>query len=454
MTREAPARRAGKRAAVVGLAFAAVVLMGRLPSLARLETWREESASAFAKGHRDRVIISDNGVIRLGHALKPLGRLDASRVWDLARGLEGDLYAATGDEGKVFRRDARDDSPWALVFDSPDSQALSLAVVPKGHTFVGTGPSGQVVDLTDPKHPGTRPHPGVQYVWDLAADPAGNLYAATGPSGQLWKRSVEGVWSLVFDSKHSHLLCVAVAPDGSVYAGSDGEGLVYKIAPGGKASVVYDAPQSEVRTLLVGLDGVVYAGTASEAGGGSGRGTLLFPGGSLTDATATRGSNSQNASTPPRPVQDTPPRPEPPKKEDARPRPPMNSGSGSASPRPVTAGDNAVYRIDHDGVVREVFRAKVLIFALALRDERLLIGTGPEGQIYEVRESGRESAPLARLDHGQILALVNEPGGGVFLGTGDPGSVLRLEPGHVPTGTIVSDVKDAKLISRFGAVSW
>src|SRR5205823_1034241 len=211
------------------------------------------------------------------------------------------------------------------------------------------GPSGQVVDVTDPKHPASRPSPGVQYVWDLASDPSGNLYAATGPTGQLWKRSAEGTWSLLYDSKHSHLLSVAVAPDGSVYAGSDGEGLVYEVAPGGKVSVLYDAPQSEVRTLLVARDGTVFAGTAAESGGGSGRGPTFFPGGGIPGGGfgGPRAELSAGSASP-RPAQEPPPRPDALKKDLGRPATPP--GGGSASPRPVTPGDNAVYRIEPDGV--------------------------------------------------------------------------------------------------------
>src|SRR5690242_6190431 len=104
MRQSAPTGRAARRAAVLGLTFAAALAAGRLPALARLETWREESASAFGKGRREGVVVSDNGLVRLGRALKPLGSLDAVRVWDLARGPHNELYAATGDVGKVFRR--------------------------------------------------------------------------------------------------------------------------------------------------------------------------------------------------------------------------------------------------------------------------------------------------------------------------------------------------------------
>jgi hypothetical protein len=40
------------------------------------------------------------------------------------------------------------------------------------------------------------------------------------------------------------------------------------------------------------------------------------------------------------------------------------------------------------------------------------------------------------------------------MGTGDPGSVVQLASGHVTAGTLVSDVHDTKLVSRFGALSW
>ena len=179
--------------------------------LAKLETWRQERASAFAKGHREHVVVSDSGRVRLGQALE--SPRDARRRPGLGPGRtpNGELYAATGDVGKVFRREGKDERLDRRL-RRKDTQALALAVLADGHVVVGTGPSGQVVDVTDPKHPGLAPDPGVQYIWDLATDPKGNLYAATGPTGQLWKRSADGKWSLLLDSKHSHLLCVAVGP--------------------------------------------------------------------------------------------------------------------------------------------------------------------------------------------------------------------------------------------------
>ncbi len=436
----------------VGLSIGLVAATLRTdPAWAKVETWRQEGPTAFAKCHREGVVISDNGRGRLGHAVAPVGSLSAGRVWDLARTREGVLLAATGDSGQVFRREPKVDAPWIVAFDSGDSQVLSLVVCPDGSQFAGTGPTGQVVNLLDPKHPASRPDPKVQYIWDLAADALGNLFAATGPTGQLWKRSRDGRWSLLYDSKATHLLCVALGPDGSVYAGSDGDGLIYRVGPDGKATILFDAPQAEIRTLLVAADGALYAGTAAEAGGSGGTRNSLFltrtdATGLLNGAVADRafGRGVEDTALTLAAFQDVP---------TSRPasRPPQG---GSASPRPITPGENAVYRLDADGVPREVLRVKALIHALAWNDDHLWVGTGPEGQLYEIRDRGHETAPVAKLDHGQILSLLAEPGGGILIGTGDPGSVLRLSSQYVASGNLISEVHDTKFVSRFGSMSW
>jgi hypothetical protein len=311
--------------------------------------------------------------------------------------------------------------------------------------------------LTEPAHPASRPDPKVQYIWDLACDAQGNLYAATGPLGQLWKRAANGKWSLLYKSKAAHLLCVAIGPDGSIYAGSDGEGLVYRVSRDGKATILFDAPQAEIRTLLWAADGALYAGTAAEAGGGSSTRSSLFltQGGTpqlLDGSLPDRGSGAPSRID--EEVSTAMAQPPPSAGARARQPAPRPSGGGSAAPKPISPGDNSVYRLDADGVPREVLRAKALVHALAWSDNRLLVGTGPDGQLFEVRDHGHESAPVAKLDNGQILALLSEPDGTIVLGTGDPGRVARLTPGYAAEGRLVSEVHDTKLVSRFGSLRW
>ena len=54
------------------------------------------------------------------------------------------------------------------------------------------------------------------------------------------------------------------------------------------------------------------------------------------------------------------------------------------------AKGNAVYRIDRDGFVTEVFRQEVMILSLIERNGTLLVGTGSDGEIYQVSPSAEE----------------------------------------------------------------
>src|SRR5262245_14006763 len=169
MRHPAPASRIALalRLACAGFMGLATAACWTVFAVAKVETWRQEGPTAFAKSHRQGVVISDTGRVRLGHAISPFAPLKADRVWDLARTGSGVVYAATGDAGKIFRREPGAKSEWSLVFDSSDSQALSVVACPDGTVYAGTGPSGNVVNLTDPKHPASRPDPKVQYIWDL-----------------------------------------------------------------------------------------------------------------------------------------------------------------------------------------------------------------------------------------------------------------------------------------------
>ena len=164
------------------------------PGRAKVETWRQEGPSAFAKCHREGVVISDNGRVRLGHARlarRVIGGRRGSGTWHGPP--TASLLAATGDSGKVFRREPQAGCAWTVALRRErHAGAVAGRRARMGRSSPAPGPNGQVVNLTDPKHPASRPDPKVQYIWDLAADPQGNLYAATGPNGQLWKRSTRG----------------------------------------------------------------------------------------------------------------------------------------------------------------------------------------------------------------------------------------------------------------------
>lgn len=134
------------------------------------------------------------------------------------------------------------------------------------------------------------------------------------------------------------------------------------------------------------------------------------------------------------------------------------------------AGGNAIYRIDHDGFVTEVFRVNLTIFTVVEHDGALLVATGGseaqaalpgmpgapagggggQGQIYQVRPDAEESVVVARVEPRQVTALLPAKDGNVYLGLANAGGVAAMSSGYADKGTFVSPVMDAGQISRFG----
>lgn len=126
-----------------------------------------------------------------------------------------------------------------------------------------------------------------------------------------------------------------------------------------------------------------------------------------------------------------------------------------AAGRPQSAGSppregNAVYRIDANGFVAEVFRESVMILKLIEVDGQLLVATGNEGQIYRVDPLADETTILADLEPQQVPSILRGRDGAVLLGTANPASLVRLADGFAESGHYTSPVMDATQISLWG----
>ncbi|MFO0867246.1 MAG: hypothetical protein U0744_21850, partial [Gemmataceae bacterium] len=291
------------------------------------------------------------------------------------------------------------------------------------------------------------------YVWSLVADPAsGAIFAGTGPKGTVYRIGADLKAEPFYVTKQDHVLSLAIAPGGGLYAGVDKEGLVYRIDTKNKGFVVYDASQSEVRALAVD-DDAIYAGTSSP-------GTRKPPTGfrpptlPISGTGTGTGGNTPSSKTPDAEPESTP------SKSKAATGPTGSfaaddgKGIGVSPPSSPGSSENSVYRIGKDGSIREIFREKAMVLRLLRLKDRLLVGTGMQGQLFEVNEETKEKAEIARLDHGQILSMLKRRDGSVVLGTGDPGKLYVLENRYAAKGTLTSEVLDAKLTSKWGTIHW
>jgi hypothetical protein len=215
---------------------------------------------------------------------------------------------------------------------------------------------------------------------------------------------------------------------------------------------LYQAAQSEIRALKVTAD-AIYVGTSSPTRrrGGSSSSGSSGGGSSLTaidkDTPATPAAVKKPVASGDGLSID---------KSGSSPSDGRESSKGSGAPAPSTpsTGENSVYRIGFDGSVREVFREKAMILSLLCKGDHFFVGTGMDGQLFEVDEKARERSEIARLDHGQILCLYPRADGSIVLGTGDPGKLYVLQDKFAAKGTLTSEVLDAKLISKWGSLRW
>jgi outer membrane protein assembly factor BamB len=412
---------------------------------AKVKTWQHHRPDDYDSADLSGVVVNSEGGVRLGRACRPLADLQATHAWSVVEDKSGQLYAVTGDEGKVYRI-AKDGS--AKVAWSCDPFTASLVADPRGDgVFVGTGTNATIarVDEQGGKILCELPE---SYIWALAIDAKGeNLYAATGPLGRIYRVTAAGKFSVFFETKQDHVLSLALADDGTLYAGTDKSGRVYRIDPKGKGFLLARLPQNEARTMLL-LGDDLYVGTSGGKRGSqttseketklSSKSEPIEPGKTDSVRASTTSETIQKLST----------------GKTASKTKSSAKGKPAAAPSKATVGENSVYRIGKDGMVREIFRMKGLVMCLANQREKLLVGTGMHGQLYEISPNSRLKVELAKLPHGQILGLCARKNGGVVLAAGDPGKLYTLEEGFVNKGTLSSEVLDAKSTARFGAIRW
>ncbi|MGL4551653.1 MAG: hypothetical protein ACRC33_10730, partial [Gemmataceae bacterium] len=364
-------------------ALLALALLVPILHAGKTKSWHHPRPAEPEKVKLEGVVSSSEGAVSLSRRLKVLAKLDATHVWALAEDKAGNLFAATGEEGKVFKVAAGGKVSVAATADG--SQVLSLATDGQA-VYAGTGPTGEVLRL-DAGGATTLCKLPAAYVWGLAVDPVGgDVFAATGPGGRIYRVTAKGKASVFHETKQDHVLCLAFGPDGVLYAGTDKTGRVVRIDAKGKGFVLHQAAQSEVRTLLV-TQKALFAGTSatkrrgSGAASGSGSGTARLDVPARTDAVAVSAESPARLAS---------------AKGVAKSKEPGKGTAASAVPA-AAVGENSVYRIAPDGPVREVFREKALVMGLAARAGGLLAGTGMAGQVFEIDEATREKTEVARL---------------------------------------------------------
>src|SRR6516164_11788285 len=133
-----------RRYSLIGVAIL-VLAVPASALAAKVKVWHHHSAAHYEKAQFKNAVISNEGVLRLSRQLKPLAALEATHVWDVVEDKSGNLFAATGDEGKIYK--VSPEGKVSVLFASDDSQILCLALASDGILYAGTGPGGLVLRI-------------------------------------------------------------------------------------------------------------------------------------------------------------------------------------------------------------------------------------------------------------------------------------------------------------------
>ena len=355
----------------------------------------------------ENVSIHGQGTVTLAPALAAKALDDAAAVWQTATDRSGNVYVATGNQGRLYRIRPRSLVPRPpspeLVFDSGPGEILALTSDASGTVYFGTTPDAKVYRI----RPGGKPEllcsTGESYIFSLLAAPTStSIYAATGEHGKLLRITPDGKATEIFTARQAHLTTLTwLVPGKELLVGTSPDGIVYRLSFAAGAarpdvSVLYDTPLNEVKAVAVDATGHVYIGANA---------------GDDTDSDSTK------------------------------------------------AG---VFFIDQSGIRRWLWTAPdSMVFSLALvplststsaSSSSLLVATGNKGMVYELDTLGRVSVRY-RLKETQALCLTPLKSG-LRLGTGNPGKLYEAGSTYADSGFITSGPHDCVNPALFGTLSF
>jgi sugar lactone lactonase YvrE len=423
--------------------------------LAGVETsfWQIGTFDEFLQGTLQNVSLSKEGELKLAPEAQTVFNPEEALALSMAADRQGNLYIGTGHLGRVFRVDSKQKG--SLFFTAEESDIFALACGPDGALYVGSSPEGKIYRVTPDGKSTVFYDPEAKYIWALAFDSKGNLYVGTGDQGRILKIDPAGKSEVFFDSKQTHIMCLTFDSKGNLLAGSVPNGLVYRIDPTGKAFVLYQDTLPEIHELAVDSKGRIYAAALGGAGGkGSQHLFAPQPGiqqtAPVTTVTVTAGAGevpgaSEAQQQPPRLAAATTP-------SLTRSAP---QASGLAVPQ-IPQGRGSLIQILPDYSAETLWSSnKESIFGLAVRDNQVLFSTDANGRIFDLTPSpdGQKLTLLTATQESLATRLMLR-GPDLYIATSNIGKLFRVGSAVGHEGSFESPVKDMKMVSRWGTLTW
>jgi sugar lactone lactonase YvrE len=397
--------------------------------------WQTATQADFLKGEVDQLSIDEHGRVTLGPELTRVHDAAAPFVWTMVPGADGAWFLGTGNDGKVIRVDRNGQA--SVFYDSTEMEVHALAVAPNGGLYVGTSPDGRVYRVDTNGQATTFFDPDDKYIWSLAVDRDGSVFVGTGDKGTVYKIAPDGKAQKFFATKTSHAVALSFDQNRQLLVGTGAPGRVFRVDPAGKGFLLLDTTYQEIHALRVDPKGVIYAAAQSGRAQGGSEPVTETP--AMTPPVTPSIPNVSTEITSIAVVD-------------------VGAAASSSSPASATRRSTmtgAVYRIQTDGLWDELWSAKDdAPYDVAIEsDGVLLVATGATGKLF--RLTGNPVSPvLVTRVPAQQATMIARSGDRTFIATANPGLLMAMAPTRATRGSYESDVKDARLVSTWGVVTW
>ncbi|MGE0704360.1 MAG: SMP-30/gluconolactonase/LRE family protein [Vicinamibacterales bacterium] len=401
--------------------------------------FRAGTQAEFLRGDLQQLAVDSRGELRLGLAMDLVYETSAPFVWSVLDAGDGAMLVGTGSEGRVFRVDAQGNA--SVFFDADELEVHAMTAAPDGGFFVATSPDGRIYKLDRTGAATVFFEPGQRYIWALAMDPSGNLIAATGEQSGIYRIAPDGTGAVFYQPPATHATALAFDQQGRLYVGTEAPGRVLRVDNEGRGFTLLDSPHTEISAMRFDANGTLYVAAVSGAGAAAS---------SPPPSTSTGGGGDTASGRAPIPVVTT--------EVTVVGVGSADSGAGTS---PSTQGGGqtargAVYRIAPDGLWDEIWQAREdTPYDLAFDAEnRVIVGTGAQGRVFRLEGDPLQATLLSRASAQQVTVLHGRPGGPLYVATANPGKLFRLSATSAAEGTYESEVLDAQIVARWGAISW
>jgi len=386
-----------------------------------------DSRPQFERGTAKNISISDKGILSRSPELSELFHTATPLILAMATDSKGNIYVGTGNAGHIYRTNAKKDS--TLFFTTDELVVSTLAMDSNDNLYAGTFPDGKIYKINQQGESHILFDPEAQYIWDIKLDQQGTLYIATGQPAQLIQISANGKKKVLLEPETEHVRSLAILGE-TIYAGTSGKAYIFQIEKDKKPTILYDPQTEEVTSLFVADARTLYAATLGEA---------------VTPTAGMIQRQQQNTNE-------------------------QENNNGNANSNSAESNNNtqaimqamlyslkiptSLFQINLNGLVQDFWTGKPEtiqgIFPAA--DGGILVGTGKNGKIYKVSETGIISL-LYELpeQHISSFSAFNDK---ILLATSNPGSIYQLGPQAADTCQYISEVTDAGMKANWGTFSY